>query len=294
MIKIYFNKEAAKNAIGYELLPINHLLEDKSIQDRYKLLLDKGHEYITYSDIGNCDYVYMPFKYDKNNPYYDKVIKEAKEHNKKIIISYIDDKELDIDVEDSIILKANISLKDMKSNEHCIPVYPNEQINYDKDIKVLTDISIGFCGQVELPILRKNVLDILRKSKYKCSFIERSRYYGFMANKEINRTDFLNNLENNMFSVAIRGVGNFSYRLYEIMMNGRIPIIIGTNNALPDVIDWKRQAVYCEQADIMRLETIISEFIYNNDLSMIQEENRKLWLEYLSPIGFVKNFEKYL
>ena len=51
--------------------------------------------------------------------------------------------------------------------------------------------------------------------------------------KDEARIDYLLNLINNAFTICIRGAGNFSYRLYETLMMGRIPLIINTNQVFP-------------------------------------------------------------
>ena len=59
----------------------------------------------------------------------------------------------------------------------------------------------------------------------------------FLINKyEITQNTLINsmkNLRDNCFNVCMRGAGNFSYRLYETMMMGRIPIIINSDQVFP-------------------------------------------------------------
>jgi hypothetical protein len=67
------------------------------------------------------------------------------------------------------------------------------------------------------------------------SLIERTGGY-FNASPEDRqkqREEYLQNLQDNAYHVCVRGDRNSSYRLYEVMSAGRIPVIIDTNLDLP-------------------------------------------------------------
>src|SRR6478735_8088218 len=289
MLKIYYNKDIYNklNSTGYEFsFCCNILKKELFNQPRFLPVLLQGDNNIQYTSKEDADYHLMPYKWHKESLYNKIIIDEALAYNKKLIVSYIDDSQPNIDISNSIILKANIDLDKKKENEICIPIYPNTE--YHK-FDTIDNLKIGFCGQSDKPMLRKNVCEYL-KNIYDTDIIYRDKFHWFYSERELNfmRIEYINNLKNNLFNLAIRGVGNFSYRLCEIMHFGRIPIIIRTNNCLPleEHIDWSKSAIICDEKDIFNLNDKIDLFIKQNDLFFIQSYNRKIWEDWLSPLGF--------
>jgi hypothetical protein len=112
------------------------------------------------------------------------------------------------------------------------------------------------------------------------------------------REQFVDNMLNSDYILCTRGGGNFSYRFYETLSCGRIPILINTDCELPfeQWIDWKRYCVWVEEADLPYLGDRIREFharLTPQQFQDLQIECRKLWLEWLSPQGFFANFHRY-
>ena len=298
MLKIYFN-ETIVNQIkpsGYEFSFCSHLMHNVNFnQPRFKPVLDNGSKYIIRTNAQDADYHLMPYKWSESNQFNPYVIQEARENNKKILVSYIDDSQPNINIEDSIILKANIDKNKIKENEICVPVYPNT--NYFDFKYFNSDITVGFCGQVDKPTMRKEVCDIITKD-YKTNFIFRDKFHWFYNESELKkmRDEYTNNFYTNNFSIAIRGVGNFSYRLCEIMHFGRIPIIITTNNILPleKFINWNKCGIICDESELIDLNKKINDFVKTNDIYTVQLNNRTIWDEWLSPLGFTKNLKNIL
>jgi hypothetical protein len=99
--------------------------------------------------------------------------------------------------------------------------------------------------------LRRNfVLNQLSKSEIvDADFIIRKKYRGGARTKEEEfktTMEFYNNIRNTDYTVAIRGGGNFSVRIYETLANGRIPLFIDTDCVLPldNIIDCKKHTVW--------------------------------------------------
>jgi len=178
--------------------------------------------------------------------------------------------------------------------------------------------SVGFCGFVGSPLrrfgfhalrqhqksealtLRARTLACLdRSSAIQTRFIRRSAFWGgSMGRFHVDerrqkkvREEFIQNLLQTDYAVCVRGKGNFSFRLYETLAAGRIPIFVNSDCVLPfeDRIDWKRHVVWLEQDDLERIvETLLA---YHQKLgpegfAALQRANRRLWEEWLSPQGF--------
>jgi len=144
--------------------------------------------------------------------------------------------------------------------------------------------------------LRRNkVLNHLSNSSMvQSDFIIRDKYRaGAQSEKDrrVSTLEFFNNLRNTDYTICIRGGGNFSVRIYETLAVGRIPLFINTDCVLPldMMVDWKQHVVWVEEADISRIDEILSDFhasIHPDDFVQMQLNNRKLWEDCLSFKGF--------
>lgn len=125
------------------------------------------------------------------------------------------------------------------------------------------------------------------------NFIYRNNYRaGYKTPEELVTTTFeyYENLRNSDYVLCVRGGGNFSIRLYETLMMGRIPVFVNTNCILPqtDKIDWKKHTVWVEWADRKNIAKIVSNFHISlppNDFKAMQLANRELWKNELSVAG---------
>lgn len=177
---------------------------------------------------------------------------------------------------------------------------------------------VGFCGYVDTAIKRLVYSLTLRTEKARglrlryrslatlegspavdCDFISRS---GFWASRKIDpnappddadsaRKEFLANLFGTDYNVCLRGMGNYSFRLYETMSAGRIPLFVNTDCVLPfeDEIDYRKYFAWVEESDLDRAGEIVAQFHADHtddDFRQLQLDNRKLWQEWLSPEAF--------
>jgi hypothetical protein len=150
-------------------------------------------------------------------------------------------------------------------------------------------------------VMRGNILRTLSKSQLiRSNLIIRKRFYG-----EINEQDrakhqqeYIENMITSDYVLCIRGAGNFSYRLYETLACGRIPVFINTDCVLPYdfIIDWKQYCVWIEEDEIDQIDQKVREFhdrLSPQEFIDLQKKCRQLWEEYLSPHGFFANFYRH-
>ena len=174
-----------------------------------------------------------------------------------------------------------------------------------QNIKFNLHLSQYYPGPIIPPTyLRKKLLDIMDKTdKVDTEFIRRDRYQAGESKKGNSfqqvRKEFYKNIENTDYTLCIRGTGNFSARIYETLALGRIPIFINTDCMLPfnDVIDWKKHVIWIEQREISEIATKIRNFhngLTQDSFISLQIKNRKLWEEYFSFPGFIKNLTSHL
>lgn len=186
---------------------------------------------------------------------------------------------------------------------------------------------VGFCGHAsmslgkrvkeDLKVIRENALRVSnndwvlepifpsafhrarklkaleRNKNIDANFIYRSQYRaGAHSEEEKIRTtlEYYNNIVDSDYVFCLRGGGNFSVRLYETLMCGRIPLFINTDCILPqtDTINWRKHLIWIEWADRSKIAEILLDFhneIHADDFKAMQIANRDLWINQLSVSG---------
>lgn len=234
-------------------------------------------------DVSKCDFSVIPFKYDFNRSI--EICLNAKKYNKKVIGFYNDDNinKLEIDL-DTILFRTSLLKSEQTVNERVFPALIPDHFNAnyvcDKD-------GISFCGC--LTQLRYEIIEQIKQLHLKTDFIFRSGFWAPEIDCKIKaRHEYNTNLLANRYALCIRGVGNFSYRFYEALSFGRIPILIDTDIALPfaNIIDWNKHIIFIKEKDIKNLPKLLKE----DNRCMIK--NRKMWEEYFSVEGYTRSFAK--
>ncbi len=264
------------------------------------------------------------------------MIELANNFQKKIIIFYYFDPIEKIDLANVIVFRTSIKKNAKNSNEYAMPAYTKDlrkrksiaanELWIDKKGKP----TVGFRGQaapvklpVKLAVKRKinNALQLAGIQKqfnlhYNFGYLaRRDAIVAFLNNSKI-QTDitlttleqswdpinavepFVNNIINNQYNLCVSGHGNYSFRLYEVLSAGRIPVFINTDCVLPfeEFIDWKKHVVWIEEKDAGRADQYLLDFhndIHPDDFLQLQKNNRLLWEKYLSKQGFYENIHQY-
>jgi hypothetical protein len=105
------------------------------------------------------------------------------------------------------------------------------------------------------------------------------------------RLEFVASVRANDYVLCARGGGNWSYRLYETLCLGRIPVFVDTDCVLPwdEEVDWPSHGVWLDRRDLGSLGERIAAFheaLSPDAFVALQRRNRALWEEWLSPLGF--------
>jgi Exostosin family len=112
------------------------------------------------------------------------------------------------------------------------------------------------------------------------------------------RRRFVQEALENPYALVVRGSGNYSVRLYDVMALGRIPVIVDSDVALPwpELIDWERISLVVPPDDLPNIGARLSEFhaAFTPDrFAAVQEEIRRIWREHLSENGFYRTVSAY-
>jgi len=141
--------------------------------------------------------------------------------------------------------------------------------------------------------LRRSAVRQCERASFINDRFEFARFARQPASRDELRERYVRNIVDSDYVLCIRGAGNWSYRLYETLCLGRIPVFLNTDSLLPfnDVIDWKQQCVWIEPRDFRRVAERIREFhqaYAGVRFTEIQQRNRAIWEEYLAPAAFWK------
>ena len=157
-------------------------------------------------------------------------------------------------------------------------------------------------------IIRAKALHVLsRSSAVKTNFIIRDCFLGGailpdgymdLSVMQKARQEYVENMVESDYILCVRGEGNFSYRIYETLCCGRIPVFINTDCVLPYDFteDWKKYCVWIEEHEISLISERIAEFhnAFTPDEFMdLQIACHKFWKDWLSPEGFFANFYRH-
>jgi hypothetical protein len=112
------------------------------------------------------------------------------------------------------------------------------------------------------------------------------------------RREYVRNMLESDYVLCVRGIGNFSYRLYETLSMGRIPIFVDTDCVLPLEFDiaWRDYCVWVDEDEIDRIGDRVLEFHDSLDQAEFVERQRacrRLWESHVSPQGFFAFFHRH-
>ncbi|MBI84863.1 MAG: hypothetical protein CMJ81_16845 [Planctomycetaceae bacterium] len=224
-----------------------------------------------------------------------------------------------------IVYRTSIAGSLVTPKERAMPAFSDDFLRERKGNVLLREKkdvpSIGFCGYVGTPAyrilyrlqgrhqkarglkVRNAVLRLLEQAGVsKTDFIRRSQFWGGALSRFKNasqaattvRQEYLDSLLKNDYIVCVRGAGNFSFRFYETLAIGRIPLFINTDCLLPfaDEIDWRKHCVWIEEEELGHIGEKIHAFhrnISDEEFKNMQLRNRKLWEQYLRPLECYQN-----
>lgn len=292
---------------------------------KYDQLNREADESFESVSLNEADMVVLPYRASHHSSEVQRIAAEARRRNIGCVFFSWGDGDDHLPVSYGTVYRHSITAETRYPNEMAMPAEvsdPWKELGQRIMPRDKTDRpSVGFCGFVSNPLMRRvyramgrtqkaeslelraKVLRTLRRSSdIDTNFIVRQSYWaGTLGRFHINRSDqrkprmaFWNNVIDTDYTVCMRGAGNFSYRFYEVLAAGRIPLFINTDCVLPfeDEIDWREHCVWVEQSEIEFAGEILRNFhsrLSEKQFRQIQISNRRLWERKLSPLAFYKN-----
>ncbi|MEO6453269.1 MAG: exostosin family protein, partial [Ginsengibacter sp.] len=281
----------------------------------------------------------LPFEYDfdkRFNKLYAEIQAMAADHYLKVLVFYNNDNDAPIDFENAIIFRTSFCQSVKKANEFALPAWSTDFKQYFPKQEFIPRQKasipvIGYCGYVDYISpkstyksirnkIKKSLLHLMPKpdrphgavlrgtavrhllswKNIKCNFLLRSDFWApEIGDKNKAREEYAFNIINSDYTLVTSGGGNFSYRLYEVMSCGRIPVFINTDAVLPfqEHISWKENCIWVEASEIKNIGKRILHFhnsVSTETFFKLQQNNRNIYEEWLSPEGFHKHLFSYL
>ena len=146
---------------------------------------------------------------------------------------------------------------------------------------------ISFCGAITDPVRSKCIQQLEGNTDLKTDFIIRNAFWGGSIHNATLRQEYINNIQKSHMVLCCRGAGNFSYRLYETLSCGRIPVIVDTDLSLPcaDKIHWDNFIITTPET----INKDINKWWSKHDLVSLKKQfkySRFVYDNFLTPAGF--------
>lgn len=192
--------------------------------------------------------------------------------------------------------KTRLIRRSTESDKPCLPAFPHRGWEFN-DPRFNIDLidwrqtpAVGFCGVTARPEMRRQtVVHLSGLAPVEPRIIHRDKFMGSELPFHVARAQYRNTIVNCGYQLCVRGVGNFCYRLYETLALGRVPVII-TPRALPlkESLPWENMAVMVEfdQLGTMAHKILAFNKHMKSDWEKVQRTNRQIWIDYLSPVGW--------
>lgn len=237
----------------------------------------------------------------------------ARRHGKPLLVFFASDSDEEIPVDNAIVYRTSMYRSTRRSWEHSWPIWTCDILRSHgggamHDRRWSSQPSIGYCGYVDARngfewlqrsirrqispsmTLRGEAVRALRSCRdVEARLILRRRFGGAATGRQ--RAEFARNLLESDYALVARGNGNFSFRLYEAMSAGTIPVFLDTDCCLPfdDAIPYRDLFVWVPAGDVRRVAEYVLEYHSRLDEHSFNERRwqiRAIFDRFLSPLGF--------
>ena len=146
----------------------------------------------------------------------------------------------------------------------------------------------SFIGSVTHPIREKMISCLKGKNDYVLSY---QNWTPSVQSKQFEH--FKTVTENSVFCLCPRGYGKSSFRLYEAMQLGAIPVYISDHHYLPwtDELDWNSFSVLVKENEIQNIDQILKS-ISQQEIISKQNKINELYKKYFNLNGICNQIMK--
>ena len=299
--------------------------EDDPDKGRFDDYRERGKELFQLTSKEVCDFFELPFDFTfdlKHQNIIRAFIQDAQLIGKKVLLFYNADDDRPIDLENVIVFRTSFYLSNKRNYEFAFPGWSVDFLKTYRNNQLTASIYnaepvIGYCGYVDsikpgffrwikdslgkkpptpwAKLRGRAVRSVLKTSGVKPNILIRDGFWADgIEDKKRARQEYADNMLASDYALCCRGGGNFSYRLYEVMSLGRIPVFIDTDCVLPfaDDINWDEFMVRIPVQQVDQIGAKLLAFhrkLSADDFMKLQHSIRSVYTDYISPRGFFYN-----
>lgn len=295
--------------------------------DRYRdlftdFLADGRGLFTLIDDPASADFFLPPCGWqDGGSPQALRMADLAARYRRPMLVFYNSDFEEMIPIDDALIFRTSITAANARPNELAWPAWTCDVLRTYGTGRVeprarTSRPIVGYCGYIDYRNVVERVQRTLRGqiapwSKLRgeavraleaspgidTRFLLRRRFGGNAGVLE--REEYARNMLACDYALVARGRGNFSFRLYEAMSAGAIPVFIDTDCRLPfdDRIPYRELFVYVPVQDVHCIGDYLLAFHSRHDsdsLILHRQRIRTTFDEYLAPLAFHRRLSELL
>lgn len=295
--------------------------------DRYRdlftdFIADGRGLFTLIDDPASADFFLPPCGWqDGGSPQALRMADLAARHGRPMLVFYNSDFEGSIPIDHALIFRTSITAANARPNELAWPAWTCDVLRTYGTGRVeprakTSRPTVGYCGYIDYRNVVERVQRTLRGqiapwSKLRgeavrtlqaspdidTRFVLRRRFGGYAGVME--REEYARNMLACDYALVARGRGNFSFRLYEAMSAGAIPVFVDTDCRLPfdDVIPYRELFVWVPVEDIHCIADHILAFHLRHDtesLIMHRKRIRMIFDQYLAPLAFHRRLSELL
>lgn len=279
-------------------------------------------------DVSQADFILLPHDYfyvTKNNPaYLEEYRALAKQSGKKLLIfDFSDFSERIIDESEAIIFRVAAYRSALQPNEMIMPPFVEDLSQYQpiQYRQKQNEPVVGFCGFAGLSDLKSKIKshlkNLLQRGPYrqgiyfreqamkwlentagiKTNFIKRNFFSSHKKTVSLPpeqlRREYIENMMNSDLALVVKGDANFSFRFYEALSLGHVPVFVNTDCVLPleDKIDYKKFILFVDYQDLPQIRERVKQFwskMNNEEFQSMQRMARQTFEQYLNMASFLK------
>jgi hypothetical protein len=245
----------------------------------------------------------------------------ASRHGRPLVVFFHSDFEAPIPFDDALIFRTSMTATTARPHEQAWPAWTCDVLRTYGTGRVeprakSSRPTVGYCGYVDYRNIFERAQRTLRgqlspwsrlrgeavrtlaaSREIDSRFVLRRRFGGHAG--PIEREEYAHNMLSCDYAIIARGRGNFSFRLYEAMSAGTIPVFIDTDCRLPfdDVIPYRDLFVWVPVQDVSKIAEHILTFHAKHDaesLLMHRLRLRGVFDDYLAPLAFHRRVSRML
>jgi hypothetical protein len=237
----------------------------------------------------------------------------AARHGRPLVVFYNSDFEDPIPLDNALIFRTSITAAHARPNEQAWPAWTCDVLRTYGTGRLeprakSSRPTVGYCGYVDYRNVAERVQRTLRGQIAPWSRLRGDAVRALAASPEIDarfvlrrrfggdataadRAQYAGNMLACDYALVARGRGNFSFRLYEAMSAGAIPVFIDTDCRLPfeDVIPYRDLFVWVPAHDRHSIVNHVARFHAAHDGASLYAHRRRvreIYDRYLEPLAF--------